>query len=163
MDLLFPALQALPVKHYDTGAKVIRQGENTGHLYFLIEGAVEVVKDDVVVAKVNEPGAIFGDLSALMGVPHTAAVRAVMPATFHVVDEPADFLQKNPSVTLHLCRMLARRLDSMNKYLVDVKQQFSGHDHLAMLDGMLDTLMHRQPRERQRPKTSTLRDPDVLD
>lgn len=163
MDFLFSALQAHPVKHYNTGDHVLSQGENTGYLYFLIDGAVEVVKDDVVVAKVNERGAIFGDLSALMGVPHTAAVRAVMPATFHVVDEPAEFLQQNPVVTLHLCRMLARRLDSMNKYLVDVKQQFSGHDHLAMLDGMLDTLMHRQPRERQRPKASTLLDPDVQD
>ncbi len=163
MDFLFPALQVLPIKHYNTGDHVLSQGENTGCLYFLIEGAVEVVKDDVVVAKVKERGAVFGDLSALMGVPHTAAVRAVMPATFHVVDEPAEFLQQNPTVTLHLCRMLARRLDSMNKYLVDVKQQFSGHDHLAMLDGMLDTLMHRQPRERQKPKASTLLDPDVLD
>ena len=163
MDFLLTALQAHPVRHYDTGDHVLNQGENTGQLYFLIAGAVEVVKDEVVVAKVKERGAIFGDLSALMGVPHTATVRAVSTATFHVVDEPAEFLQQQPSVTLHLCRMLARRLDSMNKYLVDVKQQFSGHDHLAMLDGMLDTLMHRQPRERQRPKASTLRDPDVLD
>ena len=163
MDFLLTALQAHPVRHYDTGDHVLNQGENTGQLYFLIAGAVEVVKDEVVVAKVKERGAIFGDLSALMGVPHTATVRAVSTATFHVVDEPAEFLQQTPSVTLHLCRMLARRLDSMNKYLVDVKQQFSGHDHLAMLDGMLDTLMHRQPRERQRPKASTLLDPDVLD
>jgi CRP/FNR family cyclic AMP-dependent transcriptional regulator len=159
MDFLLSALQSHPVKNYDTGDHVLSQGENSGHLYFLIDGAVEVVKDEVVVAKVKDRGAIFGDLSALMGVPHTAAARAVSPATFHVVDEPAAFLQQNPAVTLHLCRMLARRLDSMNKYLVDVKQQFSGHDHL----GMLDTLMHRQPRERQRPKASTLLDPDVLD
>jgi CRP-like cAMP-binding protein len=163
MDFLLTALQAHPVRHYDTGDHVLNQGENTGQLYFLIAGAVEVVKDEVVVAKVKERGAIFGDLSALMGVPHTATVRAVSTATFHVVDEPAEFLQQNPSVTLHLCRMLARRLDSMNKYLVDVKQQFSGHDHLAILDGMLDTLIHRQPRERQRPKASTLLDPDVQD
>ena len=163
MDFLLTALQAHPVRHYDTGDHVLNQGENTGQLYFLIAGAVEVVKDEVVVAKVKERGAIFGDLSALMGVPHTATVRAVCTATFHVVDEPAEFLQQQPFVTLHLCRMLACRLDSMNKYLVDVKQQFSGHDHLAMLDGMLDTLMHRQPRERQRPKASTLLDPDVLD
>jgi len=163
MDLLFSALQAHPVKNYDTGDLVLSQGDNTGHFYFLIEGAVEVVKDEVVVAKVRERGAIFGDLSTLLGVPHTAAVRAMMPSTFFVVDEPVEFLHQHPSVTLHLCRMLARRLDSMNQYLVDVKQQFTGHDHLAILDSMLDTLMHRQPRERQRPKSSTLLDPDVLD
>ena len=60
MDFLLSALQAYPVKNYDTGDHVLSQGENTGHLYFLIDGAVEVVKDEVVVAKVNERGAIFG-------------------------------------------------------------------------------------------------------
>jgi hypothetical protein len=42
---------------------------------------------------------------------------------------------------------------------VDVKRQFVGHDHLAMVDEMLDTLMHRQPRKRVAPSASTLRDP----
>jgi CRP-like cAMP-binding protein len=112
---------------------------------------------------VNEPGAIFGDLAALLGVPHTAAVRVVNGSSFHVVADPREFLEQNPSASLHLCKMLARRLDAVNNYLVDVKQQFQGHDHLAMVDGMLDTLMHRQPRERVAPKASTLRDPENLD
>lgn len=163
MDFLFSALHDLPVRSFQAGDHVLVEGQNTGHLYFLVEGTVEVVKDGVVVARVNEAGAIFGDLSALMKVPHTAAVRAVIPSSFRVVENSEVFLERNPAVTLHLCRMLARRLDAMNKYLVDVKQQFSGHDHLAMLDSMLDTLMHRQPRERLRPKASSLRDPEVLD
>ena len=52
--------------------------------------------------------------------------------------------------------MLARRLDSVNNYLVDVKKQFAGHDHLSMVDEMLDTLMLRQPKRRVAPKASTL-------
>jgi CRP/FNR family transcriptional regulator, cyclic AMP receptor protein len=79
------------------------------------------------------------------------------------VMNPRDFLHENPPVCLHLCEMLARRLDAVNKYLVDVKQQFAGHDHLAMLDGVLDTLMHRQPRPRVAPAPSTLRDPEIPD
>jgi CRP/FNR family cyclic AMP-dependent transcriptional regulator len=51
-------------------------------------------------------------------------------------------------VTLHICELLARRLDALNKYLVDVKQQFEGHDHLGMVDQVLETLMHRHPRPR---------------
>ena len=102
-------------------------------------------------ATVSESGAVFGDLAALLGVPHTAAVRAARASSFHVVTNPRDFLQENPPVCLHLCELLARRLDAVNKYLVDVKQQFAGHDHLAMVDGVLDTLMHRQPRRRVAP------------
>ncbi len=52
--------------------------------------------------------------------------------------------------------MLARRLDSLNKYLVDVKHQFEGHDHIGMVDKVLEALLHRQPRERVRPKESTI-------
>lgn len=160
---ILATLQDHPVQQFAAGEVLIEQGDSTGRLFILIEGGVEVIKDGVTVAKAGEPGAIFGDLSALLGVPHTAAVRTVRPSSFHVVADARSFLESHPSVGLHLCRLLARRLDAVNKYLVDVKQQFSGHDHLAMLDGMLDTLMHRQPRERVVPKESTLRDPEIAD
>lgn len=160
---ILSTLENHPVQHFAKGELVLEQGESTGRLYVLIQGTLEVVKDGVKVAKVNEPGSIFGDLSALLGVPHTAAVKAVKSSSFHVVADPREFLEQNPSASLHLCQLLARRLDSVNKYLVDVKQQFEGHDHLAMVDGMLDTLMHRQPRERVAPKASTLRDPEITD
>lgn len=148
-----------PIQHFAEGEVVLEQGDCTGLIYVLIRGTVEVVRDNVKVAKVNEPGAIFGDLSALLGVPHTAAVRAVHESSFHIVANPGEFLEQNPSASLHLCKLLARRLDAVNKYLVNVKQQFEGHDHLAMVDEMLDTLMHRQPRERLAPKASTLCEP----
>jgi CRP-like cAMP-binding protein len=160
---ILATLESHPVQHFTEGQLVLEQGDCTGLLYILIQGTVEVVKDGVKVAKVNEPGSIFGDLAALLGVPHTAAVRAVNGSSFHVVTDPREFLEQNPSASLHLCKLLARRLDAVNKYLVDVKQQFEGHDHLAMVDGMLDALMHRQPRERVAPKASTLRDPEIAD
>ncbi len=163
MSDILDALHDHPIRHFAAGETVLDQGDRTGLLYVLIEGAVEVAKDGVTVATASEPGAIFGDLAALLGVPHTAAVRAAQDSSFHVVMNPRDFLQENPPVCLHLCELLARRLDAVNKYLVDVKQQFAGHDHLAMVDGVLDTLMHRQPRRRVAPRQSTLRDPEIPD
>lgn len=142
---------------------MFEQAERTGLLFVLVEGAVEVIKDGVSVATTSEPGAIFGDLSALLGGSHTATVRAVRASSFHVVMNPREFLEQNPPACLHLCELLARRLDAVNKYLVNVKQQFAGHDHLGMVDGVLDTLMHRHPRQRVAPRESTLRDPEVAD
>ncbi len=160
---ILDALRDQPVRTFATGETVLDQGQSTGLLFFLIEGGVEVVKDGVTVATASEPGAIFGDLSALLGLPHTAAVRAVRASRFYVVANGRAFLEQNPPVCLHLCELLARRLDSLNKYLVDVKQQFAGHDHLGLVDGVLDTLMHRHPRPRVTPRASTLRDPEVAD
>ena len=161
MPILLSALREHPVREFATGETVLTQGERTGMLFILIEGAVEVMKDDVTVASAAEPGAIFGDLSALLDLPHTAAVRTVRASRFHVVANPRTFLEQNPGVCLHLCELLARRLDSVNKYLVDVKHQFAGHDHLGLVDDVLDTLMHRHPRPRIRPRESTVSDPEI--
>lgn len=151
------------MRTFNAGETVFDQDDRTGLLFILIDGGVEVVKDNVNVATASEPGAVFGDLSALLGVPHTATVRAVCASRFHVVTNPRAFLEQNPAVCLHLCELLARRLDAVNKYLVNVKQQFAGHDHLGMVDGVLDTLMHRHPRKRVAPRESTLRDPEVAE
>jgi len=163
MFSVLDALRDYPVRHFAAGEVILGQDEHTGFLYVLIEGSVEVVKDGVVVARSSDPGAVFGDLAVLLGVPHTAAVRALVPSRFHLVEDARTFLQKNPPFCLHLCELLARRLDAVNKYLVDVKQQFAGHDHLGMVDEVLDTLMHRQPRKRIAPRASTLRDPEIPD
>lgn len=163
MNPLLAALSDQPEQSFAEGECLIEQDECTGRLYILIDGTVAVTKDGVAVTKTSEGGAIFGDLSALLDVPHTAAVRALTPTRCYVVPDARDFLERNPTVNLHLCKLLARRLDAVNKYLVDLKQQFAGHDHLGMVDGMLDMLMHRHPRERIAPKRSTLRDPEITD
>ena len=163
MSAILAAVRDHPARSFAAGQYVLVQGENTGLLYILRTGAVEVIKDNVTVASAAEPGAMFGDLSALLGGSHTASVRATQDSTFSVVANPREFLDQNPPACLYLCELLARRLDAVNKYLVDVKQQFAGHDHLGLVDSVLDTLIHRQPRKRVKPRESTLRDPEVAD
>jgi hypothetical protein len=87
----------------------------------------------------------------------------VKPSSFYVVENPQELLKSSPAICLHVCELLARRLDALNKYLVDVKQQFEGHDHIGMVDEVLDTLLHRQPRNRVRPSESTLRRGELAD
>jgi CRP/FNR family cyclic AMP-dependent transcriptional regulator len=163
MSDLLSELREQPLCHFDAGDTVIAEGASTGLLYFLVEGVVEVTKNGVSVTRTNEPGAVFGDLSALLGVPHTAEVKTLEPSRFRVVEDPIHLLESNPAISLHLCRLLARRLDGVNRYLVDLKQQFKGHDHLGMVDGMIDLLLHRHPRERVRPPRVTLRDPELAE
>ena len=58
------------------GTLVLHEGSKTGHLFVLIEGRLEVVKGDAVVAVLTEPGAVLGEMSVLLDQPHTATVRA---------------------------------------------------------------------------------------
>jgi CRP/FNR family transcriptional regulator, cyclic AMP receptor protein len=151
------------VRRFGPGEVVMEQGEKTNLLFFLVEGAVEIIKDGVQVATASQPGAVFGEISALLGGQHTATVRALRSCEFHVVQNPREFLEASPIICLHVCELVARRLDALTKYLVDVKQQFQGNEHIGMVDEVLETLLHRQPLNRARPPESKVRQTEPSD
>ena len=130
-------------RQFDAGEIVIEQGQCCGVILVLIEGEVEVLRDRVPVAKASQPGVLFGEMSVLLGVPHTATVRALAPCSFAIIENPREFLLNSAQASLYLAELLASRLDALNKYLVDVKRQYEGHDHIGMVDEVLETLMHR--------------------
>jgi CRP-like cAMP-binding protein len=130
-------------REFAAGEDIIEQDAQGGELLVLLSGEVEVLRDGVRVAKARERGVVFGEMSVLLGRPATATVRAITPAVLSVVENPRQFLIEHPQVSLYVAELLARRLDSLNKYLVDVKRQYEGHDHLGMVDDVLDSLMNR--------------------
>jgi len=138
------------VQDFAPGDVVLEQGGASGRLLVLIQGEVEILRDDVRVAKASAPGAVFGEMSVLLESPFTATVRALKPSSFAIIENPREFLGSSSAASLHVAKLLATRLDALNKYLVDVKQQYEGHDHIGMVDEVLETLMHRQPRSSSR-------------
>jgi CRP/FNR family transcriptional regulator, cyclic AMP receptor protein len=116
------------------GTLVIHEGGRTGHLYVLMEGRLEVVKGDTVVASIAEPGAVFGEMSVLLDQPHTATVRAASDSTIYEFSDGASFLRDQPALTLLIAKLLAQRLNVATRYLADIKRQYAGHgNHLAMV------------------------------
>lgn len=145
MDLTL--LQSLPLLSVPAGHVLLTEGQPVAGLYFLESGEVEVHKGGTLIAEVYEPGAVFGDMAYLLQTPPTATVRALTDCTFRTVAEPGPFFERHPAVALHMARILARRLDSLNRYLVDIKHQFKDRaDHLGIIDEVLDALMHKHPR-----------------
>src|SRR3954466_5774917 len=130
------------------GAFVVHEGHTTGHLYVLIEGRLEVVKGDTVVASIAEPGAVLGEMSVLLDKPHTATVRAAQDSTIYEIDDAASFLRKQPAVAILIAKMLAQRLNVANSYLADLKQQYAGHGtHLAMVSEVLQSMINLPPQQ----------------
>src|SRR5262249_14918279 len=80
-----------------------------------------VTKEGVEIARVTEPGAVFGEISALLDQPHTADVHALTSSEFHVADAAA--LLQDPAVLLYVAAILAGRLDGANKTLVELMIQ----------------------------------------
>ena len=65
---------------------MLAEGTKTGRLLILKSGAVGIFKGDIEFAQVAEPGAVFGELSALLDAPHSADIRTLETSEFHVAD-----------------------------------------------------------------------------
>lgn len=128
------------------GTLVLHEAGRTGHLYVLIEGRLEVIKGDTVVATLSEPGAVLGEMSVLLDQPHTATVRAALDSVVYEIDDAASFLREQPAVAILIARMLAQRLNAANTYLADIKRQYAGHgNHLAMVGDLLQSMINLPP------------------
>jgi CRP-like cAMP-binding protein len=128
------------------GTEVIHEGGNTGHLFVLIEGRIEVVRSDTVVAVITEPGAVFGEMSVLLERPHTATVRAASDSVIYEFDDAAAFLRDQPAVTLLIARLLAQRLNVATTYLADIMHQYADHgSHLSMVGELLQSMINLPP------------------
>src|SRR5262249_42194871 len=104
------------------GETVLSAGSRTGQLLILKTGKVSVVKENVEIAKVADAGAVFGELSALLNQPHAADVCALEASQFHIA-EAAALIGDDPAALLYIASVLARRLDSANQALIELKRQ----------------------------------------
>lgn len=141
------ALKEFPREMLEAGATLLEQGSESGKVFFLVDGLVAVVRSGTQLTDISEPGAVFGEMSILLNMPHTATVQTLAPSVFIRVDDGARLMRENAEVSGYIAMILARRVNSLSRYLVDLKQQFADReDHLGMVDDVLDTLINRHPR-----------------
>jgi CRP-like cAMP-binding protein len=159
LDIL-DACSALPEARFATDDWLIREGGPGGNLFVLISGEVVVLKGETEIVRISDPGSVFGEMSALLGLPYSASVRSLSPVRAYLSENAAEFIASNPAVALHTARILAQRLHAATAYLADVKSQFADQkNHFAMMDRILDTLMQRQASNAPPPRASS--DPRV--
>lgn len=150
LETVFDRLSAFPVHTFDQGDIVLADGSTTGRLLFLIQGAVEVLKEDWHIARVSEPGAVFGDMAALRGQPHAADVVALRPSSFYVVPDAASFLRTEPLIALYVAAVQSGRLDAGNRHLIAARSRIAakGQRHrmcVAALEGIGSALCEAVP------------------
>jgi CRP-like cAMP-binding protein len=138
----------LPLETFEPGEVLMAEGETSGRLYVLVEGMLEIVKGDFQINVVDNRGAILGDMSVLLDLPHSATVRALTRSVLHVSHGGEAFLQSHQEIAYQLSKMLAQRLHGISTYLVDMKRQFAGEQsHLGMVDEILESLLNQQRSE----------------
>jgi CRP/FNR family cyclic AMP-dependent transcriptional regulator len=161
MATVLEICKTLPQRIFDSGQVVMAEGVTDGVLYVLVEGAVEILKGDVQINTVADPGAFFGEVSVLLGLPHMATVKTLQRSIFYVADDPAAFFRSNPEIALAVAALLAKRLHFVTTYLIDLKRQFESHgSHLALVDEVLEALVHHQEPQAE-PGSDRYPDPTV--
>ena len=119
------SLGGLAVVTYQPGEMVIADGSKTGRLLILKKGTVTIEKEGTEIAKVTAPGAVFGELSALLNQPHTADVRTLETSEFRVAR--AELLEQDPVILLYVAAILAQRLNLANQVVIELKSQIQLH------------------------------------
>src|SRR5689334_7519386 len=92
----------LPRRVLAAGEVLIRDADDGGVLFILVDGALRVEKDGVAIATIAGPGASVGELSVLLGGPSTADVVAKEATTVAVVEDATRRLTEQPGLALAL-------------------------------------------------------------
>ena len=147
-----------PVVHFDSGETIIPEGARLGKLFILIDGQIEVIRKDTQVSYVDEPGSIFGEMSVLLDMPHSATVKALSEVNTYVIDDALRFLESRSEVAIHLATLLARRLYYTTTYLVDLQQQAEGRRRdLDVVDQILGSLVQEPEEAEEEPAAKPAR------
>jgi len=102
---------------FPSGHVLVPQGGKLGQLFVLKQGEVEIERDGAFISAISQPGAIFGEMSLLLDMPHSATVRAVTDIEVFVINDALRVLEANPTWTLQIARLLAQRVNATTAQL----------------------------------------------
>lgn len=133
----------LPIREISAGEALMSQGGTRIEMAVLKKGKVEITMDGQQLSTIDRPGAIFGEMSVILQCPHTATVRALEDSTFYLIEDPSAFLWERAEFNFELLKLLARRLERINKRLADQKHR-AETERVAydMIGEMIEDVVH---------------------
>ncbi len=128
MEELLALTVGLPEIELAAGDVLVREGEASHDLYVLVAGRLMVRKGDEDFIVIDAPGACVGEMGVLLGRSPTATVVATEPSRLRVIHDAPTALDESPAVLHAVATLLARRLDLVNDFLVDLQRQYRDVD-----------------------------------
>jgi CRP-like cAMP-binding protein len=149
----------LPERVFEPGDVVVREGDAGGAMWVLVSGALKVRKAGVVVNTIDRPGAIVGEVSALLGSAYSATVESTERSVLREAADAQALLDSHPAITRLVAVGLAERLHVVTTYLADLKAQYGDAPGLSMVPAVLGQLS-ANTLERARPGSARDPNPD---
>ncbi|MEB0044666.1 MULTISPECIES: Crp/Fnr family transcriptional regulator [unclassified Pseudomonas] len=106
------------------GAVLIQQGDEADHVFVIIEGHAEAFVDGHKVGDVPKDE-IFGAMAVFTGEKRNASVIASEPSTVMLIpkDQFLSLTQSNPRIAHSLIESMARRIDLLNKQIIQLSSR----------------------------------------
>ena len=116
-------------KKYLAKSFIMKEGEAPDHLYMLIDGEVNIIKDNKIVAQIKaDPKAkplFFGTMAYFLNTKRTATVEANTDC--RTIAIPCKSLEKiirsSPDMALNLLAQMSQDIDRVNRQLTDDKDK----------------------------------------
>lgn len=159
MQEMLALTAALPERRFEVGETIVAEGTAAGAVWVLVAGRLQISKGGVVINQVSEPGALIGEVSALLDSTYGATVTALEPSLLRRADDGHGWLRSDAEITRLVAIGLAERLNFVTTYLVDLKHQYGDAPGLSMVPEVLNQLA-QHPAPRLRPGSA--RDPDPV-
>jgi len=108
------------LEKYDDSDVIIREGNTDNDFFELVQGALIVVKSGKKIAEITQPGAYFGEMSAISGEARTASIISKGRSTIRRFpgDKLYEVIENNPEVSKHLFKTLVSRLEHSNEIIM---------------------------------------------
>ena len=101
------------------------KGDPGDALYGVLSGRIRISTSapsgKEIILSVMEPGDMFGEIALLDGMPRTADASALDPSVLFKIHrrEFIEFIERQPSLTTHLLKMVCDRVRSTNEFVED--------------------------------------------
>ena len=108
------------MEKYDDSDVLIREGNTDNDFFELIQGAVIVVKGGKKIAEITQPGAYFGEMSAISGEARSASIISKGRSTCRRFpgNKLFEVIENYPDVTKHLFKTMVSRLEHSNEIIM---------------------------------------------
>jgi CRP-like cAMP-binding protein len=130
----------LPEIELAPGDVLCGEGDHSGSIWVLVDGSLVVTKQGVEINRVNQPGALIGEMAVLLRGDNQATVTAITPSRLRVAGDGAGWLGSDPAIITGVAVGLATRLNFLTSYLADLKHQYGDAPGLAMVGDVLKEL-----------------------
>ncbi|OGQ96912.1 MAG: type IV-A pilus assembly ATPase PilB [Deltaproteobacteria bacterium RIFOXYD12_FULL_57_12] len=113
------------MENYEDGDVIIREGNNDIDFFMLVRGALLVIKGGKKIAEITEPGAYFGEMSAISGEARSATIISKGRSVVKRLpgNKLSEIIEKYPDVSRYLFKSLVNRLQHSNNIILKLASE----------------------------------------